>query len=88
MSTIRKLMAFVMLCTFLLVLFTAASANTTMNIEMTTITPSVNPYEYATSPEHIYVFIYHGYSPYFSIDINTSMCTKTDCMFTMQDKIP
>lgn len=76
MSTIRKFIAIVMLSVLLLVLFTAASANSSVNTNWTTITPNINPYEYGYSPEHLYVFLYHGYSPYFSVDIDTSMCTE------------
>lgn len=76
MSAIRRFIAIVMLCVLLLVLFTAASANSSMNTNWTIITPNINPYEYGYSPEHLYVFLYHGYSPYFSVDIDISMCTE------------
>lgn len=37
---------------------------------------AANPYEYGTAPEGKYVFLYHGYSPYFSMNIDHSMCIE------------
>lgn len=76
MSTIRKLVTIVILFAFLLVLFTTVSANAPMDTNETTNTPNINPYEYGTAPEHLYVFLYRGYEPYLSVEIDTSTCVE------------
>lgn len=44
------------------------------NTEDMNTPPALNPFEYAKTPEGLYVFIYHGSSPYLSVDIDTSGC--------------
>lgn len=39
-----------------------------------TITPNTDPYEYGTAPDGLYVFLYHGYNPYFTGEFDTSEC--------------
>lgn len=39
-----------------------------------TITPNTDPYEYGTTPDGLYVFLYHGYNPYFTGEFDTSEC--------------
>lgn len=77
MSNARKSVSLFMLLVFLLVFFTAASANSFIDTEEMIITPNVNPYEYGTSPDDLYVFLYRGYEPYLTIDIDTSGCIES-----------
>ena len=68
MSIVRKITALVVL-PVLLIIFISVSVDAQ-------VTPNINPYEYGTSPEHLYVFLYRGYKPVFGVDIDTTLCTK------------
>jgi len=76
MSKARKSVSLFMLLVLLFVFFTTASANSFIDTEEMILTPNVNPYEYSTSPDNLYVFLYRGYEPYLAMDIDTSACIE------------
>ena len=52
----------------------AATADNTIDTEEMVLPTNLNPYEYGTAPDSLYVFLYHGTAPYLTIDIDTSSC--------------
>ena len=57
MSGGRKTASLLIIFTLLLIFLMTASADASINTEEMTITPNTSPYEYGTSPEHLYVFL-------------------------------
>ena len=74
MTKARKTIVFFMTLAILCSLCGMVFATTNAILDDTTTPPMVNPFEYATAPDGLYVFIYHGSPPYMSIDIDTSEC--------------
>ena len=68
--TVIIILSIAILCSLFVVVFAVANSNT----EDGTAPLAGNPFEYAQAPEGLYVFIYHGSSPYMSVDIDTSGC--------------
>lgn len=70
--TVIIILLFLILSSFLVVVY----ANPPLEMEEIDLNPGVNPHAYATVPNGLYVFIYQGYAPFLSVDINTSACVE------------
>lgn len=70
----RRTVVIILSIAILCSLFIGVFAVTNSNTEDMTTPSTVNPFEYAKAPDGIYVFIYHGSSPYMSVDIDTAEC--------------
>ena len=68
--TVIIILSIAILCSLFVVVFAVTTSNTE---DMATLS-AVDPFEYAKAPDGLYVFIYHGSSPYMSVDIDTSGC--------------
>ena len=68
--TVVIILSIAILCSLFIVVFAVTNSNT----EDGTAPLAGNPFEYAQAPDGLEVFIYHGSSPYLSVDIDTSGC--------------
>ena len=68
--TVVIILSIAILCSLFVVVFAVANSNT----EDGTAPLAGNPFEYAQAPDGLEAFIYHGSSPYLSVDIDTSGC--------------
>ena len=70
----RRTVVIILSIAILCSLFVGVFAVTNSNTEDMSTSSTVNPFEYAKAPEGLDVFIYHGYTPYSSPNLNTSEC--------------
>lgn len=68
--TVVIILSIAILCSLFIVVFAVTNSNT----EDGTAPLAGNPFEYAQAPDGLEAFIYHGSSPYLSVDIDTSGC--------------
>lgn len=68
--TVGIILTIAILCSLFIVVFAVTNSNT----EDMATPSTVNPFEYAKAPDGLDVFIYHGYSPYSSPNLDTSEC--------------
>lgn len=70
----RRTVVIILSIAILCSLFVGVFAVTNSNTEDGTVPLADNPFEYAQAPDGLEAFIYHGSSPYLSVDIDTSGC--------------
>ncbi len=70
----KTALSFLLIIAIVFCIATNAFADGQISTGEITITPNTNPYEYGTAPDNLYVFLYHGYNPYFTGDFDESGC--------------
>ena len=73
----RKVKRLVLTCVIALIILNASAtgfAESGLDSIDTTVQIDYNAYEYGTPPDGMYVFIYHGSNPYYSLNIDLSQC--------------
>lgn len=68
----KTIISYLLIAIIILSISVTASADDHISTEP--ITTAIDPYEYGTSPDGLFVFLYHGYSPYFTKELDTSAC--------------
>lgn len=70
----KTVLSFLLIVAMVFAIALTALADGHISTGDTTIASETNPYKYGTAPDGLYVFLYHGYNPYFADEIDTSDC--------------
>lgn len=70
----KTVLSFLLIITMVFAIALTAFADNHIATKDIPVSTESSPYEYGTAPDGFYVFLYHGYNPYFTDEFDDSEC--------------